>query len=119
MRTTACWIVASALCFTFIANSSSHSQTAQNLVGTISDTQSVPIPYARIVLYSEAEGTATVVRVDANGHFALNLPIGNYYDVMAAARGFAPVSKRLFVTSETNRFDPKLEADSEHSEEQH
>lgn len=85
---------ASALCFTFAANSSSHSQTAKNLAGTISDTQSVPIPYARIVVYSEANGITKVVHVDSKGNFELHLTPG-MYDVMAAARSFSPVSARI------------------------
>ena len=99
----------------FISATTLASSVSRGLAGTVVDTQFVPIPSARVVVYSEDDASAAVLRVDANGKFEIQLPIGKY-DVMAVARGFAPVSKRIFVNTGISTFAPKLDADIEHGE---
>src|SRR5215467_10517687 len=85
-----------------------NSQPRKGLTGTVVDkAESVPIPYALVVAYSEKDGSTTVVHVDAKGKFELDLAPG-MYDVMSVARSFAPVSVRVDIDyGRASTFNPK------------
>ena len=82
--------------------------TKTGLIGIITDSSDVPIPYA-VVFVHEGKGKMIVRKVNPDGSFQLLLPAG-YYEVFFSAVGFAPSCRRIRLSpGEEKKLHPKLD----------
>jgi hypothetical protein len=89
-------------------------QTVQGVLSTgvmgkvVNNSEHAPIRNAYVLAHRDG-GTDVYARTDAQGHYALSLPLG-IYDLFISADGFSPISRKVCVTPNSMMvFDADLE----------